>query len=783
MSAGKINFQELSRSLLSQCPGILYSWLPGGRVIGNEFECGDLSGAKGKSLRVNLTTGVFCDFATDEKGADLIDLYAAIKGLKLGDAARELSGQQVTTSVNTRKPAPQKPKLKDLPLIKPPNSERPPLEGCADYWWYGDKDGNNLFAVARYDKDGKKTFRPWSYRSDGKWVNKAWPEPRPLFGLAGFADPDTPILIVEGEKTCRAAQQIAGAVYAVVTWSNGASAVDKSDWTAVHGRKILIWPDADNAGRKAAAKIAEILINHCPQIKIIDPTDVEFEGWDAADAADAGWAWDEFVAWAKPRAKLIERPDPMVQAQEESERCKTDGTEAAICRESRAKSQSIVPVTMLVTPIDADAVAGGNAQAIWEQMGLSIANKSPVINIDNVTKVFSHWEPLKGRIWFDEFRQQVRTNKDGHVRPWTDVDDIGMTRYIQRVLGISKMTERVVQSAVIWFAHQDVRNEPKDWMQSIQWDGCKRIDHFFAQAFGAEDSDYTTAASRNWWIAMVARVLSPGCKFDNMVVLEGSQGEFKSTALDIIGGEWFMEATETIGHKDFMQAMNGKLLIEIAELDSFSKADIKTIKKTISCRVDTYRPSYGRRSVDFPRQCVFVGSTNEDEYLEDPTGGRRFWPIKIGTVDVDIIRAHREQLFGEAVAAFKTGDKWWVMPASAREIQESRRRSDAWEDIVLPWLSGREKVRLSDVAMGALHFDESRFDRRSQLRLGAVMRALGWEKRVTRSGQILEKMWTRGKDADPDMGNGNNGESNGNGTQGRLFDHGKVVKNFAPGAH
>lgn len=390
-------------------------------------------------------------------------------------------------------------------------------------------------------------------------------------------------------------------------------------------------------------------------------------------------------------------------------------------------------------------------EALTGRVSFSTNKKGDILaNADNAVRALQGLESLKQLFWYDEFYGRIRTDKDGTTREWRDTDDIALMLYMQNELGIGQMALTTIQNAVEHTAQLRKRNEPKDWFESLTWDGKERLPDFFVRGFGAEDTPYTRAVARNWWLGMLARIYEPGCKFDNMVVLEGGQGKFKSTALNVIGGDWFMESTEQIGTKDFLQSLNGKMLVEIAELDGFGKADVKTIKKTITCRVDTYRPSYGRRSIDHKRQCVFVGTTNEDEYLEDATGGRRFWPISIGEIDLNYIEAQRTNLFAEASYKFKRGDTWWEMPETAKDVQSSRNRHDAWEDLILEWLTGREgSVRISDVLIGALHFDVSKIETRGQNRVGKIMKQLGWTNHRVRgqTGRVIE--WTRGDMAKP----------------------------------
>jgi predicted P-loop ATPase len=803
-SDNKIDFAKLGSELLSNATSLLYDWLPGGKVVGHEFECGNLSGIAGRSLRVNINTGKWADFSSDSKGGDLISLYAAIHRISQVDAAKKLGGQPQPSMANdtaTKNGANGNGHAhgpssgSDAPvLIPPPKGTKRPnfthrkLGEPTGVWTYRDGSGAVLYFVARYQEaDGSKQFFPFSWSSAGKWVMKAWPEPRPLYGLDALVHyPDRPVIVVEGEKAAEAAAKICGTTYVVVTWQGGSKAWKKTDFTPLHGRKVLLWPDADATGVQAMADIAGVLLAPCVEVKVLNVGTTNF-GHDAADHFDVGMDWPKFKVWAKAIVRLIEPIQISARTSAEPAAGKQDQPPDSINRiQNKAKEIEVLPAAQAPPQISIEVKHPDDPEeqpvslhAAWERMGLAMTQKQgPIVNIDNVMRILQEWPAFKGKVWFDDFRQRTMTSKDGKQRPWQDVDDIDLCVYLQRHLGIPKMQPRIAQAAVDCFAFQNKRDEPKDWMETLKWDGSKRIDHFFAQAFGAEDNEYTTAASKNWWIAMVARVYRPGCKFDNMVVLEGNQGKFKSTALGIIGGEWFMESSETLGTKDFLQSLNGKLLIEIAELDSFSKADVKTIKKTISCQIDTYRASFGRRAQDFARRCVFVGSTNEDEYLEDPTGGRRFWPIKTGDIDLDMIREHRNQLFAEAVHRFKLQEQWWIMPKLAAQEQESRRRSDAWEDLVLPWLSGREKVRLNDVATGCFKIDAADFDKRTQMRLGAVMRSLGWERRTARLGTKLDKVWVRGPKADayvatPDMPLTN---------QDSLFSRPAGVRNYAPGA-
>ncbi len=272
----------------------------------------------------------------------------------------------------------------------------------------------------------------------------------------------------------------------------------------------------------------------------------------------------------------------------------------------------------------------------------------------------------------------------------------------------------------------------RDYLDGLRWDGTARLDRWLASYLGAAATPYHAGIGRMFIIAMVARIYEPGCKSDHMAVFEGPQGARKSTACSILGGEWFSDSLPDVNEgKDVAQHLVGKWLIEIAELSSMSKAESATLKAFISRPVERYRPSYGRKEVIQPRMCVFAGTTNQATYLRDETGGRRFWPVKIGRIDTDALTRDRNQLFAEAVVLYRAGERWWpTQQFEAHHIapqQNDRFETDVWEEKIRPWLEGRSRTMVSEIARECIGMDTSRIGTADQRRVGSILTTLGWK--------------------------------------------------------
>jgi predicted P-loop ATPase len=408
------------------------------------------------------------------------------------------------------------------------------------------------------------------------------------------------------------------------------------------------------------------------------------------------------------------------------------------------ESKSVDPPVMTQAPKAKRKVRERTEGTSWADFGLVLNDDGiPITTLDNCVHVIEQHPDLAGHIWYDSFLSKILHTWGVDVpREWADYDDIRLALYMQRDIGIPRVSPSLVADAVICYAMREVRNCAYDWLDSLQWDGRERLNLLATLGFGAESNDYTAAVCRNLVLAMVKRVFSPGCKSDYMPVFEGSQGVGKSKLLNILGGEWFAELHMDWNNKDFYCALQGKMLLEIGELHAFKQTDVDKIKGIVSCAVDRYREPFGRHTKDFPRQGVFAGTTNRDDWNRDDTGARRFWPVLCGKLDHEWVRVNRDQLFAEAVHVIRAGGSYWEVPwGDAQAQQDERRAADTWDDAVAAWLVGRNKCTLAEVMAGAVDLDAAHQTLSDQQRMGRVMKKVGWVKKLERVAGIQRKVW------------------------------------------
>lgn len=377
----------------------------------------------------------------------------------------------------------------------------------------------------------------------------------------------------------------------------------------------------------------------------------------------------------------------------------------------------------------------GEADDYWEK-NLETNDKLKIISsLRNMFLILTRDERWAGVVAFDEFSNQVVKRKpppfdNGEAGPWGDVDDLRTAIWLSHHYRFNP-DKKLVIHAVTAAAHERRFHPVREYLGGLQWDRRERLATWLSEYCGAKADEYSRAAGLKFLVGAVARVMKPGCKMDNVLILEGEQGRWKSTALATLAGEWFGDTPFAIGDKDAYLVMRGHLIYELAELDGFSRAESSRAKAFFSSRYDTFVPKYVAWAIKVPRQCVFAGTVNHGTYLRDTTGNRRYWPVKIERADIDALTENRDQIWAEAVHRFSQGERWWV-EESERELfaleQELRYVGDAYEDLIREWALGKSEFTMATVLAECLHLEKSKWTRAEQTRVGEVMATLGYVK-------------------------------------------------------
>ncbi|MBP2643832.1 MAG: hypothetical protein H6Q67_1719 [Firmicutes bacterium] len=304
--------------------------------------------------------------------------------------------------------------------------------------------------------------------------------------------------------------------------------------------------------------------------------------------------------------------------------------------------------------------------------------------IDNIYLILNYDPNIKNRVALDVFTERTILVEDLPWRKlsenecWTDADDSCLRYYIEKTYEIDSV--RKINDALDATLTNHSFHPVRDYLDSLIWDGTQRVDDLFITYLGAEDNEYTRAVTRKTLVAAVARIKTPGCKFDTMPILIGKQGCGKSTIFNRLGGPWYSDSLVTVQGKEACEQIQGKWIIEMGELKAFTKAEDESIKQFLSKQDDYYRAAYAKRTITRPRQCIIVGTTNKPDFIKDDTGGRRFWPITVleceptKNVFNDLTKSEVAQIWAEAVELFKAGETIYLNE-KVREMAEERQEA------------------------------------------------------------------------------------------------------------
>ena len=368
--------------------------------------------------------------------------------------------------------------------------------------------------------------------------------------------------------------------------------------------------------------------------------------------------------------------------------------------------------------------------------------------VENVLVAF-HDKAWDGVIGFNESALRVEMmapppwDPDKKVPvPWKDEDDVLAAAWMQRERIM--VPKEIVGQAIQTVARDHPFHPIREYLEGLKWDSISRIDDWLTLYLGADPSHYVRAVGAKFLIGGVARVLQPGCKNDCCPVLEGPQGLYKSTALKLLSEPWFTDEIADLGSKDSSMQVHGVWIVEIAELDAMTKSDVSKVKAFMSRAVDRFRPPYGKHVIQAPRESVFAGTVNPGiKYLKDETGGRRFWPVKCGRINLDDLKRDRNQLWAEAVVRYNAGATWWLDSAdlnkAAEKEQAERFDEDPWTPKIADYVKNEDSVSIREILENCLRIPIERWTKPDKNRVATTLRFLGWKDR--RTGPRGQQEW------------------------------------------
>ena len=368
------------------------------------------------------------------------------------------------------------------------------------------------------------------------------------------------------------------------------------------------------------------------------------------------------------------------------------------------------------------------------------SNGRIVSNLPNLVTILTHDPEVRGLLRYDAFADHPTLERkppfpafnDTYPRRLSDPDVLGLEEWLQHRYSFPNNAPylKAIQRAAALDSYNPV------WMYLTEhpWDGEERIAHIYTDILGAAHQDpFATLLIRRWLISAVARVMQPGCQVDQMLVLQGHEGVGKSSFFRILGGEWSLETTLAIDSKDQLMSMRVGWLVEFSEFSSIAGWRREERVRAVLTRTrDVYRRPWDRFPVDQPRHCVFCATVNPNEFLTTAPGNRRYWPIRAGTVDRDVLSQQRDQIWAEAVHAYQQREPWYLGEQSEieqlSERHEQHGSQDEWMEILRDKLLGRPEIKTTTVLIEELGIPAKDIEHKHKMRVADILKNLGFKR-------------------------------------------------------
>lgn len=688
------NVELVKSSVITNLRDYLFYLFPNGVIKNNNFYIGDLQGSAGSSLVIALEgekAGLWKDFATDE-GGDVFHLWQYVKGSKenFSEVVQDISNWLCLPQ------APQKAqivKLKKAPRIVKIHELK--ADKIYDYF---DSHGRLVIKILRIEpkKEGEnKRFCPYVYLPKTNEFVEGLDRAvlstehgltlRPLYNTENKKSTHTKVLLVEGEKCVDAVQAKYGDLIWVTTWIGGGGALKHSDFSELKEfEKIYFWQDADKTGDTAFE-----------QFKIVCQQQVHVVNIDRFEKAYDVYDWMQ----DNPEKSVIEFIE--------------------------------------------------NNSLFNQKLNLAYTSEHKLkLTLTNLTEIFTKHPEFYGKISYNQLRGRYAIRKScpfGEPGLWNTINNHKARIWLETNYNLNgNLGPAIVDAAFEAAADNYPFNPVTDLLDTLTWDGS---DVFFGDWLKSENNDYTYATIKYWMMGAVKRAYEPGCKWREVLILSGEQGIGKSTFFEVLAlnKDWFSDSKLKIGDGEGYGALRGKWIVEFGELSSFNKKDQEDIKNFIAASVDVHRTKYEKYEKDLLRRCVFGGTSNNEKYLTDPTGGTRYLPVTLTYIDWDFLNENVKKMWAQVVHDYKKGVIYTHHELTKSE-QDNRFDADVWYDDVKNWLGTRDRTTAAEILYEALNIRLGDQSRPLQKRVAAILRHLGFRQKTVRTGggaKDTKNMWVK----------------------------------------